>query len=115
MTTSSKKELTVSKEDAYVVLPTTEDEVVFALSIKEDEPEDPKILYDNSEHALFYRSPEDVIILDFLNENVQRKLEHLDRAFVVEIDYKLKKLLQDYEVPVEIVSSYPFDIKPYIE
>lgn len=114
MTVQNKGELNVIKEDAYVVLPTTEDEVVFALSIEEDEPEDPKILYDNGDHALFFHSPKNVVILDFLHEDVQRKLEFLDRAFVVEIDYKIKKLQRNYEVPVEIVSAYPFDITKYI-
>lgn len=115
MITQNEQDILISKEDAYVVMPTSEDELVFALSVKEEEPDDPKILYDNSEHALLYRTPQEVVILDFLHADVQRKLENIGKAFIVEIDYKLKKLFQDYEVPIELVDSYPFDIKPYIE
>ncbi len=112
---TAKSELNISKEDAYVVLPTMEDELIFALSVREDEPDEPKILYDHGTHALFFRTPTEVIILDFLHEEVQQKLENVEKAFVVEIDYKIKKMIHDYEVPIEIVRKYPFDLTPYIE
>lgn len=115
MSTQNNQEPVISKEDAYVVMPTSEEELVFALSVKDDEADDPKVLYDGGEHALLYRSKDEIVILDFLHPNVQQKLEHVGKAFIVEIDYKIKKIVQDYEAPVEFVDSYPFDIAPYID
>ncbi len=114
MTENKNGELSVEKEDSYVILPTTEEELIFAISVKDEDPIDPVLLYDGSEHALLYRSKTDVVILDYLPENIKERLDNIDKAYIVEIDYRVKKLKQDYDVMVEIVKEYPFDISNYV-
>ncbi len=108
-------EIFVEKEDAYVALPTTEDEVIFAISVKTGEPKAPHLLYDGDEHALLYRDENDVVLLDYLNSEVQRMLQGAQKIYVAEIDYKEKQLIRDYTVPVEKVSTYPINLAPYFD
>ncbi len=110
-----EEDLIITKEDSYVVMPTLDDELVFTISVKYDDLVDPKIVYDNTEHALLYRSDTEVVILDFLHPKVQQKLEYVGKVYIVEIDYKLKKIANDYELPVEIVHDYDFDIQKYLK
>ena len=114
MTDNKNGELSVEKEDSYVILPTTDEELIFAISVKDEDPIDPVLLYDGGEHALLYRSKSDVVILDYLPENIRERFDNIDKAFIVEIDYRIKKLKQDYEVMVELVKEYPFDISSYV-
>lgn len=107
-------ELSVEKEDAYVIFPTTDEELIFAISVKDEDPIEPKLLYDHGDHALLYRSKTDVVILDFLPEHIKERLDSIDKAYIVEIDYRVKRLKQDYDVNVELVNSYPFDITKYL-
>ena len=112
---SKERSLVVEKEDAYVALPTTEDEVVFAISVKENEPEDPQLMYDNDEHALVIRKNISVVILDYLNTEIQSMLQNSKKVYIAEIDYKEKRLKRDYEVPIALVEEYPIDLLPYFE
>ncbi len=108
-------DILIEKEDAYVAMPTTEDDIVFAISVKEADPDTPQLLYDHEEHALLMRNKDNGIILDYLNAEIQDMLQTARKVFIAEIDYKEKKLIRDYEVPVEIVKGYPIDLKPYFE
>ena len=114
MTENYNGELIVEKEDSYVIFPTTDEELIFAISTKDEDPVEPKLLYDLGEHALLYRSKTDIVILDYLPEHIKERLESIDKAYIVEIDYRVKKLKQDYDVSVELVKKYPIDISPYV-
>ena len=105
----------IEKEDAFVALPTTEDELIFAIAVRENEPNQPKLLYDGDEHALLIRSKEDAVILDYLNSEVQKILQHSFKIYVAEIDYKEKKMMRDYMVPIHLVDSYPFNLAPFFD
>ncbi len=107
--------LVVEKEDAYVALPTTEDEIVFAISVKENEPENPQLMYDNDEHALLIRNDVSAVVLDYLNTEIQTMLQNSKKVYIAEIDYKEKRLKRDYEVPVAMVQEYPIDLMPFFE
>lgn len=109
------QEFSVEKEDAYVVLPTTEDDLVFAIAVREQEPDDPRLLYDGDEHALLMRGEKEVIVLDYLNSEVQNMLKRSQNISIAEIDYKEKLMVRDYAVPVQRVVSYPVDIEPLFD
>lgn len=111
----AKQEFSVEKEDAYVVLPTTEDELVFAIAVRENDPDDPRLLYDGDEHALLLRGEKEIILLDYLNSEVQNMLKRAQSIFIAEIDYKDKLMVRDYAVPVQRVVSYPVDIEPFFD
>ena len=114
MTENNVGELSIEKEDSYVIFPTTDEELIFAISTKDEDPMEPKLLYNLGEHALLYRSKTDIVILDYLPEHIKERLEHIDKAYIVEIDYRVKKLKQDYDVSVDIVKEYPIDISKYV-
>ena len=114
MSENKNGDLLVEKEEAYVILPTTDEELIFAISVKDEDPIEPRLLYDHGDHALLYRSKTDVVILDFLPEHIKERLDSIDKAYIVEIDYRVKRLKQDYDVNVELVNSYPFDITKYL-
>ncbi len=103
----------IVKEDAYVALPTVDGEIVFAISVKEDEPHHPHLVYASGDHALLYRSDvrEDVVLLDYVNKEAQKYLSTLAEITIAEIDYKQKKLIREYPVPVELKSELDCDIK----
>ncbi len=111
----NEADLVIEKEDAYVAMPTTEDDIVFAISVREDDPEMPQLLYNQKEHAILMRNRENAIILDYLNAEIQNMLQKIKKVFIAEIDYDEKRLIRDYEVPVEFVNGYPIDITPYFE
>lgn len=111
----ANQEFSVEKEDAYVVLPTTEDELVFAIAVRENNPDDPRLLYDGDEHALLVRGEKEIILLDYLNSEVQNMLKRAQSIFIAEIDYKDKLMVRDYAVPVQRVVSYPVDIEPFFD
>lgn len=103
----------MEKEDAYIAMPTIEEDIVFAISVKENDPDTPQLIYDNKEHALLVRNKNNVIILDYLNSEIQEMLHSSKKVYIAEIDYQKKLLVRDYEVPVEQVQSYSFDLAPY--
>lgn len=108
-------EVLVEKEDAYVALPTTDEEVIFAISVKASEPQKPRLLYNGEEHALLYRDDYDVVLLDYLNSEVQRMLQQSKKIYITEIDYKEKQLIRDYTAPVKKVKTYPLNLAPYFD
>ena len=114
MTSLYQNEFSIEKEEAYVIFPTREDELVFSISVKEEDPVKPKILYDGGEHALLYRSESDIVILDYLPDYVRERMQNIDEAYVVEIDYRIKKMKYNYDVFIEMVDKYPFDITKYL-
>ena len=114
MTSLYQNEFSIEKEDADVIFPTRDDEIVFAISVKEEDPVKPKILYDGKEHALLYRSETDIVILDYLPEKIKEKLQNVDEAYIVEIDYRVKKMKYNYDAFIELVEEYPFDITKYL-
>ena len=109
------KSVEIEREDAFVALPTTEDELVFAISVKETEPKNAKLLYDHAEHALLLRNKKHALILDYLNSEVQDMLDNDRLDHIAEIDYKEKQLMRDYPVDVHFVEQYPFDLTPFCE
>ncbi len=108
-------DILIEKEDAYVAMPTTEDDIVFAISVKDESPDTPQLLYDKEDHALLMRNKGSAVILDYLNSEIQEMLQVARKVFIAEIDYKEKRLVRDYEVPVEFVKRYPVDLKPYFD
>ncbi len=106
----------IIKEDAYVALPTVDGEIVFAISVKDNEPHNPHLVYASGDHALLYRSDklEDIVLLDYVNKEAQKYLNTLEQITIAEIDYKEKRLVREYSVPIEIKAQLDRDIKKFL-
>lgn len=104
----------ILQEKQYQILPTTDKGLVFAINMKQGDIREPKILYDGGNHALLYRSEEDVVILDFLEPRAKRMMQNLTKAHICEIDYDRERVEHFYETHIHQVFQMPFDIESYI-
>ena len=90
-------------------------EIMFAIAHRDNEPVQPMIIYDGKEHALFYRTPEDIIILDYLHPEIRGPLEKVTSVLISEVDES--KVILEYDVSVKIVAKLPVrpeSIKPIL-
>ena len=92
-----------------------EGEIYIFLDASKDKPENPRIVYDGKDHALLMRDKHYIVILDYLNSEIQEMLQTANKAFITEINYKEKSLIHDYEVPVEHVKKYPIKLDQFFE
>lgn len=104
----------ISQEKQYQILPTVDKGLVFAINMKQGEIRDPKILYNGGNHALLYRSDEDVVILDFLEPRAKRMMQNLSNAHICEIDYDEEKVAQLYKVHIHQIFQMPLDVEAYM-
>ncbi len=101
------------QEDFYEAFLNKDSEIMFAVAHRSNIPVQPKIIYDGKEHALFYRTPEDIIILDFLHPEIRKPLRKVTKVLISEVD--AEKVVREYEVPLKLVKQLPIDhasIKP---
>ena len=98
-------------ESNFDILPTTDGEFVMAIRAYAGQPQQPKIFYmRKGEHALLYRSDDDVIVLDYLPPEVRELFATSPQAFVVEIDQTKQTVQHDYVAPIQLVARLPFDL-----
>ena len=83
------------------------DVVVVIPFLDKKEPENPKILYAGAEHALFYKTEREPVILDYLNEVVRPFLAKATRVLLFEVNLETQDIVKDYFVPVSHVKKLP--------
>ena len=86
----------------YEIVRTEENILVFVIKSRQTEVENPRVIYDGGRHATLYRRSDDVLLLDYLNDDV---LENLRKS---EADFGSEKIVRDYEVHVKQVKKNPF-------
>ena len=94
-------------EDKYYIAESTEGELYVYISAKKDSPIKPQIVYDGYDHALFIRSPEESIILDYINPDARDKLRKATNVIVVET--LLETIKDAYIADMNIVEKIPLD------
>ena len=93
---------------SYTTFLTEKGDLVIVIPfIKNSQALNAKILYDGKEHALFYRRPEEVIVLDYLNEVAQIVLCQAGKILMFEVDIESQKIISDYFVPVIKTEKMP--------
>ena len=70
-------------------------------------PKQAELLYAGGEHALFSKTPEQTVILDYLNEIVRPVLGEANRILLFEVDLAVQAIVRDYFVPVKHVDLLP--------
>ena len=94
-------------ENRYYIAESTEGELYVYISAKKASPLKPKIIYDGFDHALFVRSPEESIVLDYINPDARDKLRKAREVIVVET---LVETIKDaYIADMNIVEKIPLD------
>ena len=93
---------------SYTTFLTEKGDLVIVIPfIENSQAQSAKILYDGNEHALFYRRPEEVIILDYLNEAAQIVLRQAGKILMFEVDIEKQSIINDYFVPVIMTGNLP--------
>ena len=93
----------------YTTFVTEKGDLVIVLPLVEDaEPLNSKVLYDGKEHALLYRTPNEVIILDYLNEVAQAIMKQAGQVLIFEVDLNQQDIIRDYFSSVILTEELPF-------
>lgn len=72
------------KANKFVVAEGEEGEIYIFIDAQKDLPEKPRVIYDGRDHAVFVRSPEEKIILDYIHPEVRDKLRKAPGVVMVE-------------------------------
>ena len=94
-------------EDKYYIAESSVGELYIYIDAKKDSPVHPQIVYDGFDHALFIRSPEESIILDYINPDARDKLRKARAVIVVET--LLETIKDAYVADMNIVEKIPVD------
>jgi len=97
--------------EAFEVIFTEENILIFSLPFRDGKAERPIILYDGGEHAMLYRASGDVLGLNFLPDEAKPILSSSKYAYVLEVDYDNEIIISDYQAPIKIVKQIPMSEK----
>ncbi|MBE6448948.1 MAG: hypothetical protein E7018_06620 [Alphaproteobacteria bacterium] len=94
-------------EKQYTIAEDASGILYFFIKAKKNDPLNPQIIYDGFEHAVFMRSPEEKIILDYINPQVRDKLRKAKEVIVVESI--LENIKDSYYTSLNMVEKIPVD------
>lgn len=95
------------QEKSYTVAEMKNGEMVVVIEFRGASPENPVIFYDGGHHALFHRSHEISVILDYLHPEVRQKLK--DRSDITVLEVENDVVMVGYNVPVRMKSKLPIN------
>jgi len=94
-------------EKKFVVASDENNDLYIFIEAKKNHPDNPRIIYDGYDHAVFLRTPEEKIILDYINPEVRNELRKSQRIIMVETI--LENIKESYYVDMQIVDKIPVD------
>ncbi len=97
----------IRKANNFVVAEGSEGELYIYIEALSSRPEKPRIIYDGRDHAIFLRSPEERVILDYIHPEVREKLRQADGVIMVET--LLENIKDSYVAEMQIVDTIPID------
>lgn len=97
----------VKKEGCYLIAEGEFGYLYIFMEAKSDVPQTPYIVYDGNDHAVFVRSKEQKIILDYINPEVREKLRKAPEVMVVET--LMDNIKSSYHVTMNVVDKIPLD------
>ncbi len=92
----------------YKIVLSDEGIPVFVISNNLKKPDSPILLYDGGKHATLFRNDHDVVLLDYLPEELQPILQKCGWAVVLEKNKAGTEVLKDYKVMIKLVKNNPF-------
>ena len=108
----------VETEAYYDILANAEGELLFCLKAREGSPDRPQILFNGKDHALFYRTAGQMIVLDYIHPEVCPLLKDASSVLVAEFseptaENPVKGVVREYMASVRHVTKLPLvtDIK----
>ena len=94
-------------EKQYTIAEDASGILYFFISAKKNTPNHPQIVYDGQDHAVFVRSPEEKIILDYINPQVRDKLRKAQEVIIVESI--MDNIKDSYYTTMHMVDKIPVD------
>jgi len=98
----------MEQERDYKVIITNEGILVFMIKSRPENPSKPFLLYDGGRHATLYRTEDDVVALDYLDDRLPPILKKSDKVMIFELDDVIQDLLRSYEVPIKHIKHNTF-------
>ena len=92
-------------EDFYDIIRNSEGDLMFSVKARQGGPERPKVIYGGGEHALFYRSINQTVVLDYIHPDVRDTLRQVKSVLIVE--FYGDSIIREYNVPVRQVTQLP--------
>lgn len=96
-------------ENDFMIAEGSEGELYIYMEAKKLSPQGPRIIYDGKDHAVFLRSPDQKIILDYINPEVRDKLRKAREVIVVETIFE--NIKDCYVANMNMVDHIPVDWK----
>lgn len=102
----------VETEAYYDILANADGELLFCLKAREGSPDRPQILFNGESHALFYRTADQMIVLDYIHPDVMPLLDEATAVLVAEFmdpsaESTDKGIVREYMATVRHVSKLP--------
>lgn len=94
-------------EDSFIIAEGSEGDLYIFLEAKNSHPQSPRIIYDGKDHAIFMRSPEEKIILDYINPEIRERLRKVREVIMVETLFD--NIKESYFVSMQMVDKIPVD------
>ncbi len=103
---------TIETESYYDILENSDGELLFCLKARDGSPERPQILYSGEDHALFYRTAGQMIVLDYVHVDVREALNKVSSVLVAEFsdaseENPQRGIVREYTASVRHVSKLP--------
>lgn len=95
----------VEQEKQYNILKNASGQLMFLIRGRLNNAENPEIVYDGKDHALFYRNPTNTIILDYIHPEIQKYLATIHEALIVEINGGA--ITREYMASVKMIKDLP--------
>lgn len=92
----------------YEVVLSDEGIPVFMISNNIQKTDNPVLLYDGGNHATLFRNDHDVVLLDYLPEELRSILQKCSWAVVLEKNNDGTSVVNDYKVLIKLVKNNPF-------
>ncbi len=94
-------------ENKFVIAEGEQGDLYVFLQAKKAHPDEPRIIYDGYDHAIFMRRPEERIILDYIHPEVRAQLRKAKRVVMVETI--LENIKESYYADMQMVEKIPVD------
>lgn len=109
----------MEQEKLYDIYINDKGQILIAIKARHGEPQDPYIIYDGKDIALFYRDSEHIIALDYINPDARTPLNKVNTLVICELDDEKdgdkpdeeREPIREYEVRLSHVDELPISTK----
>ena len=87
----------------YEILKNGAGEILIIIGNRQDEPENPRIIYDGGDSVLLYRNRESSIFLTNVAEDARQPIQYVNKITIAEIQGD--EVIREYIAPVRLIKD----------